>query len=187
MRSHPHHTVKLKTEYCTRDAAALQVLSQLLTFKYLHGEIREKGGAYGGGASYDALNSLFSFYSYRDPKPGQSITTFNQSVDQIIEKIEKGVINPEEDLEQAKLTIFQKIDAPMTVREEGMSLFNFELDDDLKQERREYLLDCSLDDVKQVAEKYFSDEVERSSVIIGTDADKEAGLPGENWTISKLS
>ncbi|GMF05082.1 unnamed protein product [Ambrosiozyma monospora] len=124
---------------------------------------------------------------HSNPKPAQSITTFNQSVDKVIEKIEKGVINSDEDLEQAKLTIFQKIDAPMTVREEGMSLFNFELDDDMKQERREHLLDCSLDDVKEVAEKYFGDEAERSSVIIGTDADKEAGLPGENWTISKLS
>jgi len=35
-----------------------------MTAKYLHGEIREKGGAYGGGARMGG-GGLFSFYSYR--------------------------------------------------------------------------------------------------------------------------
>lgn len=34
-----------------------------MTAKFLHGEIREKGGAYGGGARMGG--GLFSFYSYR--------------------------------------------------------------------------------------------------------------------------
>ena len=36
--------------YVHPDSAPLQVLAQLLTHKHLHHEIREKGGAYGGGA-----------------------------------------------------------------------------------------------------------------------------------------
>lgn len=36
----------------------------MMTAKFLHGEIREKGGAYGGGARMGA-GGLFSFYSYR--------------------------------------------------------------------------------------------------------------------------
>lgn len=35
----------------------------MMTAKFLHGEIREKGGAYGGGARMGG--GLFSFYSYR--------------------------------------------------------------------------------------------------------------------------
>ena len=35
-----------------------------MTAKFLHGEIREKGGAYGGGARM-GRGGLFSFYSYR--------------------------------------------------------------------------------------------------------------------------
>ena len=35
----------------------------MMTSKFLHGEIREKGGAYGGGARMGG--GLFSFYSYR--------------------------------------------------------------------------------------------------------------------------
>lgn len=35
----------------------------MMTAKFLHGEIREKGGAYGGGAKIGG--GLFTFYSYR--------------------------------------------------------------------------------------------------------------------------
>ena len=31
------------------DSAALRILAKLLSSKYLHSQIREKGGAYGGG------------------------------------------------------------------------------------------------------------------------------------------
>merc|ERR1711884_115207 len=37
--------------YSSPDSAPLKVLSGLLSAKYLHSEIREKGGAYGGGAT----------------------------------------------------------------------------------------------------------------------------------------
>ena len=41
----------------------LRVLSRLLSWKFLHREIREKGGAYGGGAT--CTNGVMSFFSYR--------------------------------------------------------------------------------------------------------------------------
>lgn len=47
--------------------ASLCVLGRMMTAKFLHGEIREKGGAYGGGARMGG-GGLFSFYSYRCPK-----------------------------------------------------------------------------------------------------------------------
>lgn len=39
-------------------------MASLLRNKFLHREIREKGGAYGGGATGDAAGQM-SFYSYR--------------------------------------------------------------------------------------------------------------------------
>uniref|UniRef100_A0A8B9HFI3 Pitrilysin metallopeptidase 1 n=1 Tax=Astyanax mexicanus TaxID=7994 RepID=A0A8B9HFI3_ASTMX len=45
------------------DYASLCVLGRLMSAKFLHGEIREKGGAYGGGARMGG-GGLFSFYSY---------------------------------------------------------------------------------------------------------------------------
>lgn len=170
--------------YSSSDSASLQVLSQLLTFSYLHGEIREKGGAYGAGASLDALNGMFSYYSYRDPKPFNSLKTFDNAVSVNSKNIEDGVIG-EVDLEQAKLTIFQRIEAPKSVKDDGMSLFNYDIDDDLKQERRSALLDCSLDDILEVSEKYFREDVPKSSVIIGNDTEEIDN--SANWVIKEMN
>jgi hypothetical protein len=56
------------------------VLAQLLRSNFLHKEIREKGGAYGGGASYDASTATFGFYSYRDPQLAATLDTFDASL-----------------------------------------------------------------------------------------------------------
>jgi Zn-dependent M16 (insulinase) family peptidase len=50
------------------DAAVFTVLGQFLGNGYLHRTVREQGGAYGGGASYDGSTGSFRFYSYRDPR-----------------------------------------------------------------------------------------------------------------------
>jgi Zn-dependent M16 (insulinase) family peptidase len=49
------------------DAAALAVIAKLMRSLYLHREIREKGGAYGGFALYSPEDGTFSCASYRDP------------------------------------------------------------------------------------------------------------------------
>lgn len=43
---------------------SLKILARLMTAKFLHTEIREKGGAYGGGAKL-SHSGVFTFYSYR--------------------------------------------------------------------------------------------------------------------------
>ncbi|MBU6446849.1 MAG: insulinase family protein, partial [Verrucomicrobia bacterium] len=45
----------------------LFVATELMKNVFLHKEIREKGGAYGGGASYSPAIGNFYFYAYRDP------------------------------------------------------------------------------------------------------------------------
>ncbi|ODQ49425.1 hypothetical protein PICMEDRAFT_14885 [Pichia membranifaciens NRRL Y-2026] len=170
--------------YSSKESASLQILSQLLTFRYLHGEIREKGGAYGAGASLDSLNGLFSFYSYRDPKPLNTMNIFDQAVSATSSNIRKNQIT-EEDLEQAKLTIFQRIEAPKSVRDDGMSLFNYDIDDDLKQERRIDLLDCSLDDVLEAGDRYFSESSSKSRVVIGHDTSEIE--KSSDWVVEELN
>lgn len=171
--------------YISEDAASLQLLSQMLTFTYLHKEIREQGGAYGGGAMYDALNGLFSFYSYRDPKPFESEQKFVESTKVLCDKIADKEIT-DQDLEQAKLTIFQKIDAPESVREEGLANFNYGVDDDMRQERREALLDCTIDNIKEVVGKYFTPSQTRSNAIIGSSGSNNPGTDQNNWLTEEL-
>jgi len=136
--------------YTHEDGAKLQVLANLLTFKYLHREIREKGGAYGGGASYSGLDGIFSYYSYRDPKSLQSLETFQRAGKFALENEWT-----ERDLEEAKLTIFQSIDAPTSVKSEGQALFKEGVTDEMRQIRREQILDVDITDIKEAAEKYL--------------------------------
>ena len=63
-----------------KDGAALAVLAGVLRNGFLHGALREKGGAYGGGATYDAANGVFRFHSYRDPNLMKSFDTFEDSI-----------------------------------------------------------------------------------------------------------
>ena len=136
--------------YTSPSGAPLQILSQLLTHKHLHHEIREKGGAYGGGAYSRALDGMFGFYSYRDPNPQNTMTIMQNAGKWAAEKEWT-----EQDLEEAKLSVFQSVDAPQSVSEEGMSKFLSGVDDEMKQTRREQLLDVTKEQVREVAQKHI--------------------------------
>ncbi len=59
--------------------ASLTVLGHILSFGHLWKSVRIEGGAYGVGAMQQNSDRIFSFYSYRDPNPLQSVETFLQS------------------------------------------------------------------------------------------------------------
>ncbi|HWG85458.1 MAG TPA: insulinase family protein, partial [Deinococcales bacterium] len=67
--------------YTHPDAAALSVLASLLRDRFLHPEIREKGGAYGGFAVTDAESGLFAVASYRDPHIVRTFKVFEDAAD----------------------------------------------------------------------------------------------------------
>ncbi|KAI9766752.1 MAG: Mitochondrial presequence protease [Candelina submexicana] len=136
--------------YAHPSSAALQILSQLLTHKHLHHEIREKGGAYGGGAYARGLGGVFGFYSYRDPNP--------QNTMKIVHNVGRWAVEKEwtdRDIEEAKLALFQSLDAPESVSEEGLARFLNRVDEDLEQTKREQLLDVRKSDVRDVAQEYL--------------------------------
>ena len=142
-----HHTALTKPTgipYTHADSAPLQVLSSILSLKHLHREIRERNGAYGAGAQYDALNGTFNYFSYRDPNPVESLQVYQREF-----PIEQ------EDLVDGKLRLFQSVDAPISRRSEGTWWFENGIDDRMRQERRERLLDVSLGDLHDVMERYL--------------------------------
>ncbi len=59
--------------------ASLSVLGHILSFGALWKSVRIEGGAYGVGAMQQNSDRIFSFYSYRDPNPLQSVQTFLRS------------------------------------------------------------------------------------------------------------
>jgi Zn-dependent M16 (insulinase) family peptidase len=147
--------------YADPSSAPLEILAKLLTFKQLHPEIREKGGAYGGGAYARGLGGVFGMYSYRDPNPQNSMKIMSEAGQWARERAWTG-----QDLEEAKLSAFQGYDAPQSVSREGMRLFLSGVTDDMLQERRERLLDVTAEQVKTVADKFLVQRASEASVAI---------------------
>ncbi|KAF9959028.1 Mitochondrial presequence protease [Mortierella alpina] len=140
--------------YTHEDGAKLQILASLMSNLYLHREIREKNGAYGGGAGYSPTGGLFSFYSYRDPSPQKTLTTYQDSVRWALDRSDF----TEQELAEAKLSLFQRMDAPVSAAEEGMIVFTEGITDEMRQTRREQLLKVTSADVKEVAGRYLLDQ-----------------------------
>ncbi len=89
------------------EAAALSLLAKLFRSLYLHREIREKGGAYGGLALYNAEDGIFSLASYRDPHILQTLQVY----DGLVDFIENGAFG-QADVNEAKLQVCSDIDRP---------------------------------------------------------------------------
>lgn len=167
--------------YSSPDGAPLQILSQLLTHKHLHHEIREKGGAYGGGAYHRSLDGVFGFYSYRDPNPVNTLKIMRGAGRWAVDKKWS-----DRDLEDAKISVFQNVDSPTSVNEEGMGRFLYGIDAEMKQKRREQLLDVTKEQVRDVADKYIVDALEKQAeraVFLG----EEAGWVDKTWTVKNMN
>lgn len=165
------------TTFTDRASAALIVLSQLLTHNYLHSEIREKGGAYGAGASSRPIEGLFAMFSYRDPNPLNSLKVFEDS----------GVFGrdrawTERELNEAKLGVFQSIDRPISVDEEGMRYFMTGVTQEMDQRWREQVLDVTPKDINEAAHKFLVEGARKSTCVLG---DKEKLTSGGDWDLSK--
>ena len=161
-------------------SAPLQILAQLLTHKYLHREIREKGGAYGGGASAQGLGGNFRFSSYRDPNPQNALRTMRNAGAWARDRTWT-----DEELEEAKLSVFQSLDAPQSVSDEGMLRFQYGVDKKMQQTRREQLLDVTKDDVRNVAQQFLVDGMKNAkTVLLGEQ--NEWSSPRNGWTVKKI-
>lgn len=166
--------------YISPENAPLQILSQLLTHKHLHHEIREKGGAYGGGAYSRALDGVFGFYSYRDPNPVNTMKIMKNAGRWAVDKQWS-----DRDLEDAKISVFQSVDAPRAVNEEGMGNFLYGITEEMKQKRREQLLDVTKDEVRDVAQKYIVDALAQNKERMVFLGEKRDWVDG-SWTINEM-
>ncbi|XP_044281097.1 presequence protease, mitochondrial isoform X2 [Varanus komodoensis] len=125
--------------------ASLRILARLMTAKFLHTEIREKGGAYGGGAQL-AHNGIFSFYSYRDPNSVSTLAAFERAA----EWARAGKFT-QQDIDEAKLAVFSAVDAPTAPSDKGMGNFLYGISEEMKQRHRERLFMVSKDNLMDAA------------------------------------
>ncbi|MEA1922183.1 MAG: insulinase family protein [Pseudomonadota bacterium] len=145
------------------DAAPLAVLGGFLRNGYLHRVIREEGGAYGGGAGHDPGSAAFRFYSYRDPRLGETLDDFDRSLIWLQEEKHE----PRQ-VEEAILGVVSSIDKPGSPAGRAKQAFY----DDLYGRKPEFLrayrsrvLAVTLDDLQRVAKTYLKPEIAGIAVL----------------------
>ncbi|XP_053571650.1 presequence protease, mitochondrial [Bombina bombina] len=136
--------------YTDADYASLRILARVLTAKFLHGEIREKGGAYGGGAKL-GFDGIFNFYSYRDPNCLSTLSVFEKAIDWA-----RSGKFAQEDIDEAKLSVFSSVDSPVAPSDKGMNNFLHGVSDEMKQKHREQLFAVTHSDLINVTNKYLT-------------------------------
>jgi hypothetical protein len=155
------------------DGPVLFVLSKLLRALYLHREIREKGGAYGGMAVYNFEEGIFSLGSYRDPHIIQTLNVFEG----ILDFMKSGTFD-EENIKEAILQACSEIDRPDAPGASGQKAFLRKivgLTDEARQSFKEGVLAVTPEAALSVAEKYFdSTKNQRGVAVISGDTPLKA-------------
>lgn len=135
------------------DTAALMVLGPYLRNGFLHRALREQGGAYGGGASYDGNACAFRFHSYRDPRLAETFADFQASIDWLFNEKQEAY-----QLEEAILGLIASMDKPGSPAGEAVTACHAILHGRtpaFRKKLRAALLAVTLDDLKRVARDYL--------------------------------
>jgi Zn-dependent M16 (insulinase) family peptidase len=157
------------------DAAALKVLGPFLRNQFLHGAVRERGGAYGAGASYCPDTAAFRFFSYRDPRLGETLADFDGALDWL-----HSVNHPVSHLNEAILSAIAEIDRPRAPATEAKATFLAALQGRTPEHRRQFrraVLDVRLDDLRGVASRYLRAETAGIAVISSAESLREHQQP----------
>jgi Zn-dependent M16 (insulinase) family peptidase len=153
--------------YTHQDAAALLVLANYLRDTFLHRELREKGGAYGGYAQAGIASGTFYLGSFRDPNIIRTYDIFDQAVKWVTE----GEIEAET-LKEAILGACGDVDPLESPDIKGrreatqrMTGFTRELRERFKQR----LLQVTADDLRRVAHSYLAGGRAVQTTVAGAD------------------
>ncbi len=171
------------------DSAPLMILSRLLRAGFLHREIREKGGAYGGMASFDPESGIFAMLSYRDPHLTRTLRVYRDAA----EWASAGRFE-DSDIKEAILAVFSSLDKPLSPGGRGNREFANQLQGltrEMRQDLRERALAADRDLLRSTAEQYLLNQWEQSTVGVISSEEllrrANGELPeGEKLKIEKL-
>jgi Zn-dependent M16 (insulinase) family peptidase len=142
--------------YQNEKSALLLLSTELMENLVLHKEIREKGGAYGSGATYTPSTGNFHFYSFRDPHLSRTVSAFQKA----IEKVEaKGF--SEQELEEAKLGVLQTLDAPIPPGNRAMVAYAWQRAGRtlaLREAFRQKVISATREEVAEAVKEYLHKE-----------------------------
>ena len=155
----------LKTVPMThKEGPTLFVMSKLLRSLYLHKEIREKGGAYGGFAVYNLEEGIFSLGSYRDPHIVPTLNVFEG----VLDFMASGSYD-DENIIEAILQACSEIDKPDAPGTAGQKAFYRKivgLTDEKRKAFKEGVLAVTKEKVLKTAENYFNSRINKRGVAV---------------------
>lgn len=164
------------------DAPVFAVLGGVLRNGFLHGAIREQGGAYGAGASQDSSNAVFRFSSFRDPNLKETLHNFDHAITWLLET--KLTF---EQVEEAILGVVSSIDAPGSPAGEARQAFHnglFGRTPEHRNHLRSGILKVHADDLKRVVEQYLKPELASTAVL--TNVPMSASLDHDQFEVVNL-
>ncbi|MFN4252397.1 insulinase family protein [Deinococcus sp.] len=166
--------------YTHPDSPALLVLSRLLRSNYLLKEIREKGGAYGGAASFDTREGVFAMSSYRDPNVARTYRVFRDA---------RAFLDTplgQRELTEAILGASKVLDPLTSPDTAGRMRFYSDqagYTPDVQEAYKTRLLAVTLDDLRRVMDTWLTPDRAAYAVVTGRDPNddtlKELGLTFE--------
>ena len=172
--------------YSDPDNAPLTVLARLLRAEFLHREIREKGGAYGGMAGHNSGAGLFSMLSYRDPHLERTLKVFDDAIVWVCSGQFESVA-----VEEAILAVFSDLDKPLSPA--GLAAHEFaclrrSISLEMRNCFRQQLLKVDKSALIKVAERYLRDGRSAVAVLAGESALKKAneGLGDKGLAIRRI-
>ena len=159
------------------DAPKLSVLGACLRNGFLHSAVREKGGAYGGGASYNAEASAFVFYSYRDPRLMETFEDFKRAKEWLMSSEAT-----QAKVDEAILNVISAMDKPGSPAGEMKKAFFQKLygrSYDVRMAYRQGVISTTVEELRELADKYLSAENYSTAVLTSapmTDLVKDNGF-----------
>lgn len=142
------------------DAPSLHLAASLFDNVVLHNRIRERGGAYGGGAVSSVLSGAFYFYAYRDPHISSTVTAFQDSIKTIADKKFDA-----QDLEEAKLEIIQSMDSPVAPGSRGDLSYGWLKEGRNREAFRKRLLELTIDEVQHAVQTHIVPNFAKGSLV----------------------
>ena len=155
-------------EATNKNASAILLLSQYLTYDYLWEEIRSKKGAYGVKANYSTLGGMFGISTYRDPCIGESFNTFNSIFDYIKNKADLG----KDKIEQSIIGSIKKLDKPIRPTDAGcISIIRYlrNINYNYRTEFRENLLNLDGEKLIEITLNHLENESKNASICSISD------------------
>jgi len=159
-------------------SAALAVAAELMTNNILHQSLREKGGAYGGTASYSEEDGVFSMSSFRDPRLAETYADFQAALDRVLVESFS-----DESLEEAKICVIKRLDKPLSPYLEAVRSWTLQrrgISTAQRQAFRQGVLTCDLSQVKVAVKRWLKEGISSRAAAVGSEDRDLAGLAPVN-------